>query len=90
MLHDNTIAWSTFVEFFDFRSTVLKLARLQQRPWKFQKIWWYGIMKEFDCKVPSTWSVSGKVRVEAFTYRHLEKDRKEELSQLDYILGPMR
>ena len=25
-----------------------------------------GIMKEFDCKVSSTWSVCGKVRAEAF------------------------
>ena len=41
-------------------------------------------MKEFYCKVSSTWS-GGKVRAEAFTHRHLGKDRKEELSQLDYI-----
>ena len=55
-----------------------------------QKIWWYGIMKEFDCEVPSTWSACGTVRAEAFTHRHLGKDRKEELSQLDCIIGPMR
>ena len=47
-------------------------------------------MKEFDCRVSSTRSVCGKVRAEAFTHRHLGKDRREELSQLDYILGPMR
>ena len=51
---------------------------------------WYGIMKEFDCVVSSTWSECGKVRAEAFTHRHLGKDRKEELSQLDYIIRPMR
>ena len=30
-----------------------------------------------------------KVRAEAFTHRHLGKDRKEELSQLDDIIGSM-
>ena len=56
----------------------------------FFKNWWYGIRKEFDCNVSSTWSLCGKVSAEAFTHRHLGKDRKEELSQLDYIIGPMR
>ena len=37
----------------------------------------------------STWFVCGKVKAEAFTHRHSGKDRKEELSQLDYIIGPM-
>ena len=32
----------------------------------------------------------GKVRAEAFTHRHLGKERRAELSQLDYIIGPMR
>ena len=30
------------------------------------------------------------MRADAFTHGHLGKDRKEELSQLDYIIGPMR
>ena len=47
-------------------------------------------MKEFDCKVSFTWSVCGKGRADAFTHRLLGNDRKEELSQLDYIIGPMR
>ena len=51
---------------------------------------WCGIMKEFDCKVSSTWSVCGKVRAEAFTHKHLSPEKKEEISQLDYIIGPMR
>ena len=55
-----------------------------------KKFMLYGITKEFDCEVSSTWSVCGKVRAEAFTHRHLGKDKKEELSQLDYIIGPMR
>ena len=42
-------------------------------------------MKDFDCRVSSAWSVSGKVRAEAFTHRHLGSERKEELSQLDVI-----
>ena len=49
----------------------------------FKKFMWYGIMKEFGCKVSCTWSACGKVRAEAFAHRHLGKDRKEELSQLD-------
>ena len=51
---------------------------------------WYGIMKEFDCKVASTWSVCGAGRAETFTHRHLSADKEEEISQLDYIIGPMR
>ena len=47
-------------------------------------------MKEFDCKVSSTWSVCDKGRAEAFTHRHLSQDKKEEISQLDYIIGPKR
>ena len=46
-------------------------------------------MKEFDCQVSSTWFVWGKVRAEAFTHKHLRNDKKEELSQQDYIIGPM-
>ena len=58
-------------------------------PGGFKKMW-YGIMKEFDCKVSSTWSECGKGRAEAFTHRHSSQDKKEEISQLDYIIGPMR
>ena len=29
------------------------------------------------------------IKSEAFAHRHLGQDRKEELSQLDYIIGPM-
>ena len=45
----------------------------------FKKKYVYGIMKEFDCKVSSTWSACGKVRVEASKHR-----------RLDYVIGPMR
>ena len=44
------------------------------------------MMTEFNCKVSSTWSACGK----AFTHRHLSSDEKEEISQLDYIIWPMR
>ena len=37
--------------------------------------------------MPSTWSVCGKARAEAFTPQALRKDRKEEVSQLGYIIG---
>ena len=51
---------------------------------------WYGIMKEVDCKVSSAWSVCGRKREETFTHRPLSPDEQEEISQLDYIIGPMR
>ena len=51
---------------------------------------WYGIMKEFDCQVSSTWSVCGEERAEAFTHRHVSPDKKEEISQLDHIIRPKR
>ena len=50
---------------------------------------WYGTMKECQCEVSSTWSVCGKGRAEVFTHRHLSQDKKEEISQLDYIIVPM-
>ena len=59
-------------------------------PGGFKKIMRYVIMKEFDCKVSSTWSVRGKVRAEAFTHKHPSPEKKEEISRLDYIIGPMR
>ena len=39
-------------------------------PGGFKKIMWYGIMKEFDCKVSSTWSVCEREKEEAFTRNH--------------------
>ena len=57
---------------------------------KKKKNVWYGIMNEFDCEVSSTWSVCGEGRAEAFTHRHLRQDKKEQVSQLEYIIGPMR
>ena len=51
---------------------------------------WYGIMQEFNCKVTSTWSVCGRAKDNACTLRHLSPAKKEETSQLDCIIGPMR
>ena len=50
---------------------------------------WYGIMKEFDCKVSSTWSVCEREKEEAFTHKHSSPEKEENL-QLDNIIGPMR
>ena len=47
-------------------------------------------MKESASEVFSTWLVCEKVTAEASTHGHLGKDRKEELSQPDCIIGPMR
>ena len=44
-------------------------------------------MKEFDCKVSSSCSACDEGRAGASRHRHLGKDRKEELSQLDYNSG---
>ena len=32
----------------------------------FKKLMWYGIMKEFNCKVTSTWSSDGREKDLAF------------------------
>ena len=42
-------------------------------PGGFKKIMWYGIGKEFDCRVSSTRSVCGKVRADAFYAQALGK-----------------
>ena len=58
-------------------------------PGGFKKLMWFEMMKEFNCKASSTWSVYGREREEAFTHRHLSPGKKEEISQLDYIIGPV-
>ena len=45
-------------------------------------------MKEFDHKCLPRGLYAKKVRAEAFTHMHLGRNRKEELSQLDCIIGP--
>ena len=62
----------------------------EKDPGGFKKTMWFRDSERIDCKVSSTWSVCGKGRAEAFTHRHLSQDKKEEISQLDYIIGPMR
>ena len=37
-------------------------------PGGFKKFMWHGIMKEFNCKSTSTWSVCGRARETAFTH----------------------
>ena len=48
------------------------------------------IMKEFNCKASSTWSVCGRERNDGFTHRHSCPGMKKETSQQDYIIGPAR
>ena len=64
--------------------------RYDKDPGGFKKLMWYGMMKEFNCKASSTWSVCGRARETAFTHRHLGPEKKVETSQLDFIIGPMR
>ena len=39
-------------------------------PGGFKKTMWYDIMKEFICKVTSTWSVCGRTKERALTHKH--------------------
>ena len=70
------------------RSLVLAGVRRGSR--RLQKTMWYGIMKEFDCKVSCAWSACGREREEAFTYRHSSPEKKDKNSKLDHIIGPMK
>ena len=47
-------------------------------------------MKEVKCNASSTWSVCGGEREETLTHKLLSLDKKEETSQLDNIIGPMK
>ena len=53
----------------------------------FKKLIWYGIMKEFNCKVTSTWSNCGREKGLAFTHQQFGEKGKEIIAQLDYIVG---
>ena len=50
---------------------------------------WYGIMKEFNCKATSTWSVCGIKRENTFTHRHSSPGEKGDILKLGYIIGPV-
>ena len=49
---------------------------------------WYIIMKEFCCKVSSTWSNDDRTKDVAFTHRTHSYGGPEKVSQLDFIIGP--
>ena len=49
--------------------------RYDKDPDDFKKTMWYGIMKEFGCKVSSTWSVCGKME-EPFTHKPSSPDKR--------------
>ena len=40
----------------------------------FKKLMWYQIMKEFNCKVTSTWSSCDREKEMAFTHRQFGND----------------
>ena len=48
------------------------------------------IVKEFNCKAFSTWSVYGKRERRGLHAQTFDPDKKEKTSQLDYIIGLMR
>ena len=49
-----------------------------------------SIMKEFNCKVSSTWSNDDRTKDAAFTHRKYGNGGQEKLSQVDCIIGPKR
>ena len=51
---------------------------------------WYGLTKEFNCKVTSTWSNCGREEEMAFTREQFGEKGKGIIRQLDYIIGPRR
>ena len=56
----------------------------------FKKLMWYAIMKEFNCKVTSTWSECKREKETAFTHQQFGDKGKERTAELDYIVGPRR
>ena len=51
-------------------------------PGGIEKLMWYGMMKEFNCKATSAWSKCGRAKETAFTHRHLSPKKEKEKSQL--------
>ena len=51
---------------------------------------WYSIMKEFNCKVSSTWSDDDHTKDAAFTYRKHGDGGLEQVSQLDFCYRAIR
>ena len=49
---------------------------------------WYSIMKEFNCKVSSTWSNDDRTQDAAFTHRKHGDGGQEKVSLPDFIVGP--
>ena len=48
------------------------------------------LMREFNCKASSTWSVRGTERDDGFALGHSSPGMKQETAQQDYIIGPAR
>ena len=59
-------------------------------PGGFNKVTWYGITKEFDCKVSSTWSVCGEVRAEAVYAQTLWKRQEGRAFAAGFLIGHVR
>ena len=54
----------------------------------YKNVMWYSIMKEFNCKVFSTWSSDDRTKDAASTHRKHGDGGREKLLQLDFIIGP--
>ena len=53
-----------------------------------KKIMWHSIMKEFNCKVSSSWSHDDRTKDTAFTHRKHGDGGQEKVSQVDCVIGP--
>ena len=54
----------------------------------FKKLMWYGIMKEFNCSVTSTWSNCGREKELAFSHQQFWEKGKVRVAKFDHIIGP--
>ena len=52
----------------------------------FKKLMWYGIMKKFNCKATSTWSMCGRGREKAFNHQHFGEEGEEGKAKRDCII----
>ena len=59
-------------------------------PGGFKKLMLCEIMREFNCKASSTWSVCGRESDDGFTHGHSSPGMKQETAQQDYIIGLAR
>ena len=56
-------------------------------PGGFKKLMWYEIMREFNCKASSSWSVCGRARDDGFTHGFHARTFKPRNEKGDFAAG---